>query len=345
MTNKNFLLTSKSPEMMKTFGIARAVAKTHARVMLLGESGVGKEVIAKFIHEQSPQAEKPFVPLNCAAIPKDLLESELFGHARGSFTSALTGKAGLLEEVGTGTLFLDEVGELSAELQAKLLRVLQDGDYRRVGENRLIRFNGRIISATNANMADKVRAGKFREDLLYRLSVVPITIPPLRERLEDLPELLDFLLKGMGSSCTLERKALKHLQRYHYPGNIRQLKNMLEYVQAMGVRETVIKCEIVQQAINAQAFFSVSHPSTGVVRFDSNIMGRLDQIEAGLQSGLKIEDIGRKAFEDLPSESARVRVSQWLQNKKTRALIKNHPKASSLWPKTLIWFDHYNIDL
>jgi len=220
------------PRTEQVLRLAQAVAPTDATVLLLGESGTGKEVFARAIHEAS-RAERPFVAVNCAALPRDLLESELFGHERGAFTGAAARRTGRFELAADGTLFLDEVGELAPELQAKLLRVLQEGTFERVGGTRTLRFAGRIVAATNRDLKAQVAAGRFREDLFYRLNVFPIEIPPLRERPGDIVPIAEYLLRQQGQRTgrpplALAPETARLLLAWDWPGNVRELQNVLE---------------------------------------------------------------------------------------------------------------------
>ncbi len=205
---------------------------TDANVLILGESGTGKEVVARNIHYYSKRRDKPFVPVNCGAIPRDLLESELFGHEKGAFTGALTAREGRFALASGGTLFLDEIGEMPMEMQVKLLRVLEERTYERVGGNRTYHADVRIVAATNRNLEEMVREGKFREDLFYRLEVFPIYLPPLRERIEDLPLLIAQLNERLEHekqcSVQLSPEAVSALSRYSWPGNVRELANLME---------------------------------------------------------------------------------------------------------------------
>ena len=205
------------------------VAKTDATVIVLGESGTGKELVARAIHRASPRATRPFVATNCAALTETLLESELFGHEKGSFTGAYKQRIGRLELAEGGTLFLDEIGEISGGFQAKLLRALEQHEIVRVGAAEPIKVNVRIIAATNRNLEDEVNQGRFREDLFFRLNVFPITVPPLRERLTDVPLLAEHFLEKLGyAQRSLSNDVLAALRGYHWPGNIRELRNILE---------------------------------------------------------------------------------------------------------------------
>jgi two-component system NtrC family response regulator len=223
-------IVGDSPQMQKVFRLIEKVADSDASVLITGESGTGKELVAKAIHYRSPRADKPFVALNCAAIPRELLESELFGHKKGSFTGAVRDKKGKFEEAQGGTFFLDEVGELPVELQAKLLRALQEREITPVGGSGVIRFDARILSATNLDLEEAIGEGKFREDLYYRLAVVPIHMPSLRERREDIPLLAAHFLKTLsgGQKVSLSREALDALMRHPWKGNVRELENTVE---------------------------------------------------------------------------------------------------------------------
>ena len=200
-------------------------------MLIEGESGSGKELVARALHQHGPRRHRRFCAVNCAAFTDELLEAELFGHTRGAFTGALTERAGLFEEADGGTLFLDEIGELSPRGQAKLLRVIQDGETRRIGENLPRRVDTRIVAATNRSLRDEADAGRFREDLLYRLDVIRITVPPLRARPEDVPVLArafwDEAIARLGSRATLDPATLTALARYHWPGNVRELHNAI----------------------------------------------------------------------------------------------------------------------
>ena len=210
--------------------VERAASAPFA-VLIEGESGGGKELVARAIHKGGPRRDRPFVTLNCAAIPDDLVESELFGHARGAFTGAVAERIGVFEEAHTGTLFLDEVGELSPRAQAKLLRVIQEGELRRIGENMSRRIDVRIVAATNRDLRAEAAAGRFRLDLLYRLDVVRISLPPLRDRRDDIPMLVEHLWRDAASRyashATLGVAVVSALCRYDWPGNVRELQNVL----------------------------------------------------------------------------------------------------------------------
>jgi two-component system response regulator PilR (NtrC family) len=226
-------MIGRSPEIIEIFHLISRVAPTKANVLIMGESGTGKELIAKAIHHRSLRADKPFVTVNCTAIPETLLESELFGHVKGAFTGAIANKPGLVEAAHGGTLFLDEVGEIPLSIQAKLLRFLQEREFRRVGGNEGRRVDVRVLAASNRNLENEMEEGRFREDLYYRLNVIRIKIPPLREREEDIPLLVDhFLMKFAHEQGKDIRKvsslAMRVLCSYAYPGNVRELENTIE---------------------------------------------------------------------------------------------------------------------
>lgn len=226
-------IIGQSREMLKIFDMIRRVAPTPANVLIYGESGTGKELVAQAIHNNSKVAKENFVPITCSAIPEDLMESELFGHVKGSFTGAIGDKAGLFNEADKGTAFLDEIGELTPIIQTKLLRVLQEREIKAVGGTKTQTINVRIIAATNKILEDEIKAGRFREDLFYRLAVVPIRVPPLRERKGDVPLLVDFFLKKYSKLLGKEVQeissyAMQVLMNYDFPGNVRELENIIE---------------------------------------------------------------------------------------------------------------------
>ena len=226
-------LVAEGPAMKEVLRVVHKVAPAPTTVLIEGESGTGKELIARALHDLSPRAERPFVAVNCGAIPAPLIESELFGHTKGAFTDARTAKRGLFEEADGGTLLLDEIGELPPPVQPALLRVLQQGEVRRVGDARSTRVDVRVLASTNRDLASQVQAGRFREDLYYRLNVVQVRLPPLRERQEEIGQLAERLIarhaERIGvASRRLSPRALELLQRYRWPGNVRELENALE---------------------------------------------------------------------------------------------------------------------
>jgi transcriptional regulator with PAS, ATPase and Fis domain len=224
---------------MKTvFERMARIVKTDSTVLITGESGTGKELVAKAIHYNGSRKHKPFVAVNCGAIPESLLESELFGHVRGAFTGAIRDKAGKFEAANHGTIFLDEIGTMPQHLQSKLLRVLQDQEVERVGSNKPLKLDVRVLSATNCDLDQQVRQGQFREDLFYRLNVIPLHLPPLRERRQDIMALVGVFLEKfsrlMGHShMTISRRALEALEQHAWPGNVRELENLVERLVAL----------------------------------------------------------------------------------------------------------------
>ena len=239
-------IIGESPEIKKIINEVKKIASAKSNVLLLGETGTGKELIARAIHFGSPRAERPFIPINCSAIPENLLESELFGHVRGAFTGAVTSKKGLFEEANGGTVFLDEIGDLSPSLQAKLLRVLEEQEIRPIGSNQTTKVDIRFISATNKDLAMLVKEGRFREDLYYRINVITIQLPPLRERGNDVELLARFFVqkysKEHGKNVNkIDNEALKLLKAYHWPGNIRELQNIIERAVLVSEDEVIKK--------------------------------------------------------------------------------------------------------
>lgn len=225
-------LIGTSPRMRELFSMLRKVADSPSTVLILGESGTGKELAARAVHDNSPRSAKPFVAVNCGAIPEALIESELFGHTKGAFTGAIGERAGLFEQAHGGTLFLDEIGELPLAMQTRLLRVLQEREVRRVGGTTTKKVDVRVLAASNRDLAEQIKEGSFREDLYYRINVVQVTMPPLRERIEDIPLLIEHLARKHGcsgsSGSVITSEALKCLMTYQFPGNVRELENIVE---------------------------------------------------------------------------------------------------------------------
>jgi DNA-binding NtrC family response regulator len=237
-------LNARSPAMARIFTLVENLRHTEATILITGESGTGKELLARLIHDQSPRRRGPFVAVNCGALPLELLEAEMFGHVRGAFTGAVRDRVGRCEAASDGTLFLDEVGDLPLPLQVKLLRVLQDGTFERLGENQTRVSRARVIAATHVNLTRAVREGRFREDLYYRLRVVPIEIPPLRKRREDIEPLAQVVLGRVGARHGRELRfspdALRVLLEHDWPGNVREMENALEYAVTVCRGQTVL---------------------------------------------------------------------------------------------------------
>jgi DNA-binding NtrC family response regulator len=234
-------VVARSPLTQSVFRDASLIAVSETRILITGESGVGKEVLADVVHAWSTRSAGPLVKVNCAAIPETLLESELFGHEKGSFTGAHAQRIGRFEEANNGTIFLDEIGEMSPQLQAKLLRVTQNGTFQRVGSNREIKTNARLLTATNRNLEELVKAGKFREDLFYRLNVVELNIPPLRERREDiLPLAGHFITEFANGRARFSEAVSVCIERYPWPGNVRELRNAMERAVLLSRSELIL---------------------------------------------------------------------------------------------------------
>ncbi|QWR77535.1 sigma-54 interaction domain-containing protein [Candidatus Magnetomonas plexicatena] len=258
-----YKLIGKSQEMQRLYSIIEKVASSDSTILIMGESGTGKELVAKAIHYLSVRAENPFVPVNCGAIPKELLESELFGHEKGAFTGAICARKGRFELAETGTIFLDEIGELHPSLQVKLLRVLQEREYERVGGVKTVKGDVRILAATNKNLEEATKRGEFREDLYYRLNVIPVKISPLRNRKEDIPILRDHFIKIYSDKRAIEplqinNDAMEFLMKYNWPGNVRELETLIE-------RFTILTENGVVTVEDLPDRFSLAQPHTPVV--------------------------------------------------------------------------------
>ena len=240
-------LIGQHPLIQKIQALIKKVTATDATVLVMGESGTGKELVARAIHALSPRADRPFIPVNCGAIPAELLESEIFGHERGAFTGAIGSRAGMFQLANGGTIFLDEVGEMSSPSQVKLLRVLQDGEIRPVGADRTIKVDARVIAATNKDLQVEVERNAFREDLFYRLQVIPIVMAPLRERRSDIPLLADHFLekhnrKRPDHPVRITEESMVHLWEYDWPGNVRELENLIERMVILS-EDSVVRVE------------------------------------------------------------------------------------------------------
>jgi two-component system, NtrC family, response regulator AtoC len=251
-----------SQKMQFVYSLINKVADTDSTVLIQGESGTGKELVARGLHFNSNRQHHPFVAINCSALPENLLESELFGHKKGAFTGAVADKRGLFEEANLGTIFLDEVNSMAPQLQTKLLRVLQEREVRRVGDNKSSPVNVRVVGATNEPLVPKLKDGTFREDLYYRLAVIPIEIPPLRERLEDVPLLVHHFLQKQASAAggepkKIDPKAIDILSHYNYPGNVRELENAIERACALCENNIILPADlpphIVSEALGEKA--------------------------------------------------------------------------------------------
>lgn len=251
-------IIGESPKLKEVLKIVKKVAPTDSTVLITGESGTGKELIVKLLHKLSPRANKPLVPINCGAIPKDLLESELFGHEKGAFTHAFRSRPGRFELADGGTIFLDEIGELDPSLQVKILRVIQEKEIERLGAVKSKKVDVRIVAATNRDLEEEVKRGNFREDLFYRLNVVPIYIPPLRERKEDILLLAEHFLKkfckkNKRPQLKLASETKRYLLNYHWPGNVRELENLMERMTILCEKDVVLPEDLPSKIVQGSA--------------------------------------------------------------------------------------------
>lgn len=287
-------LIGKSPKLIEALNVAKKVASSQASIFISGESGSGKEVFARYIHAESSRAKGPFIAINCSAIPENLLESELFGHAKGAFTGAIDKKMGLFEEAENGTLFLDEVGDLSLALQAKLLRVLQERKIKRVGENEFRPINARIMSATHKNLVEEIQNNTFREDLFFRLNVIPVHIPSLRERQEDILPLAEYflskysLLNNLGVKVYSE-EAKKYLLENQWKGNVRELENSVERAVVMcttpviQLSDFLLSVPVSSEVAAATPAASTPEAETGVKVFKLKVQKQLPYLQEVVQ--------------------------------------------------------------
>jgi two-component system, NtrC family, response regulator AtoC len=287
----NFI--GSSPAMQKVFSRMKRIIATDSTILVLGESGTGKEMVAKAIHFNGPRKDKPFIPVNCSAIPENLLESELFGHTRGSFTGAVKDKVGKFEAANHGTIFLDEIGTMPMHLQTKLLRVLQEQEVERVGSSRPIKLDVRVIAATNVNLEEEIRKGLFREDLFYRLNVIPITLPPLRERVADiLPLVRHFTAKYCKTMnrplMSVSREAVEALEQYQWPGNVRELENVIERTVAL-TESDHIELDDLPRGIREEARTRVSEQGVDLVKTLTDIEKKMILDALALAKGVKAQ--------------------------------------------------------
>ncbi len=263
-------IVGNSSAMLDVFKMIERVAETDSTVLILGESGTGKELVARALHFNSRRQQAPFIPVNCSALPESLLESELFGHKRGSFTGALSDKKGLFEAANGGTIFLDEVGSMSPLLQSRLLRVLQEREVRRVGENTPVYVNVRVVAASNEPIEDKMKGGSFREDLFYRLNVIPIRLPSLRERRDDIPLLVAHFVKNKtppraGRPLQITRRAVDILTQYDWPGNVRELENAIERAAVLCDGNLIRAADLPQTVLSKVKTAVASEPEEAAV--------------------------------------------------------------------------------
>ncbi|HVY39536.1 MAG TPA: sigma-54 dependent transcriptional regulator [Polyangia bacterium] len=276
-------IVGKSPVMLDVYKLVARVAGSTATVLVEGESGTGKELVARSIHTHSPRAAAPFVPVNCTALTESLLESELFGHARGAFTGAVAAKRGLFETASGGTLFLDEIGDMGPKMQAQLLRTLQDGEVRPVGGTESIRVDVRLVCATNKDLEDEVKAGRFREDLYFRINVVTVHLPPLRDRREDIPSLVAHFLSKTARRerrevAAMSQEALRLLTAYSWPGNVRELENAIE--RAVAVAKGIVLPSDLPPEVGGSASAGVAAGGSGAdggIIADRPTLGELER--------------------------------------------------------------------
>ena len=290
-------IIGQSPAMLKLFKVLETVSNTTSTILLTGETGTGKELVARAIHHNSSRAQERFVPLNCGAIPETLLEAELFGHVKGAFTGAIANRPGRLEQADRGTLFLDEIGTMSANLQSKLLRVLQEREFERVGDAQSTKVDVRFIAATNSDLAEMIKLGRFREDLFYRLNVIPIHLPPLRDRREDVPLLVQRFINKLGqkqeparANIRISQEAMRRIMAFDWPGNIRQLENTIERVLVLTPGQSQIDISDLplelQETNRVTTSSGVSLPESGI-----DLQNYLRNLERSLL-GLALERTG-----------------------------------------------------
>jgi DNA-binding NtrC family response regulator len=317
------------PLIQRIKSLIRRVAATDATVLITGESGTGKEVVARIIHNLSGRAERPFVPVNCAAIPSDLMESELFGHARGAFTGAHSARAGMFQLAEGGTVFLDEIGEVPLSLQPKLLRALQNGEIRPVGADRPQSLNVRVIAATNKDLTKELEAGTFREDLFYRLQVIPIHLPSLRSRRSDVPLLIRHFLEKANrkyhASAKISREAMVYLWEYDWPGNVRELENVIERL--------VVLCENCEIGLadlppNISSFVSEKKiPQPTLINKELDFRAALKQFEQRLiDEAMRLAD-GNKAMAARMLKLKRTTLVAKLRGRSQRKERKAHDRS------------------
>ncbi|BDS07260.1 nitrogen regulation protein NR(I) [Oceaniferula spumae] len=293
-TDSRIKIVGNSRALQDVFKIVGRVARTDAPVLVSGESGTGKELVAHAIHEYSPRSKNTIIAINCGAIPENLLESELFGHEKGAFTGAISRRAGLFEQCDGGTLFLDEIGDMPTPVQVKLLRVLQDGTFTRVGGTEMQKSDVRIVGATNKNLAEEVARGNFREDLFYRLNVVELHLPPLRARAEDIPLLAEHFLRltikrnGI-APMKLSAEALEHLKNHRWPGNVRELENTIARVCALASNDVLLPSDI-------QFTRTFSDPDAD----DAATMKALEHLQKAAPKGVKLASWITERIQELP---------------------------------------------
>ncbi len=297
-------LIGRSPAMQDIFRVIARTTRTNLTVMITGESGTGKELVARALHDFSSRAKRPFVAVNMAAIPRELIESELFGHEKGAFTGANTRSEGRFEQANGGTLFLDEIGDMPFEAQTRLLRVLQEGEYTTVGGRRPLKTDVRIVAATHQKLEDLIESGRFREDLFYRLNVVPVRLPALRERGQDVPDLArHFLVRTAESGLprkTFEQGALDRMREYAWPGNVRELENLVQRLVALHPQEVITAELVASELSNGPAVRSGSNqPETARARLHDAVTEIAQELLDGHGTGQEREDVYRHVLSEM----------------------------------------------
>jgi len=329
----------ESNSIRQVLAVLEKVADSPSTVLITGESGTGKELVARALHEGSSRRERPFITINCAAIPKDLMESELFGHEKGAFTGATTSKPGRFELADTGTLFLDEIGEIPPEMQVKLLRVLQESEFERVGGIKTIHVDVRLIAATNRDLRQAIQEGRFREDLFYRLNVVPVALPPLRERLDDIEPLVEHFITKYNQRLTrsikgISKEALERLRDYYWPGNIRELENIIERTVLFSETDTLQEKDLPPElAARTNALKARATAQGGTEAADGLARGgALDMKEVVKQATIELEkDLIQRALQETAGNvthaARRLKISRKsLQNKMKELGLREEPE-------------------
>lgn len=293
-------IVGRNPRMLDIFNFVRRIAPYYKIVTIMGETGVGKEEIAKAIHSQSPVADRPFIPLNCGALVENLVESEFFGHRKGSFTGAIADKAGIFEAAGEGTVFLDEIGDLPLSFQPHLLRVLQNGEFRRVGDTKILKARCRIIAATNRDLSKEVQSGRFREDLFFRLTPLTLRVPPLRDRKDDIPLLSRYFLKKSTERTGrkvfgISRPAQTALMSYHWPGNVRELESVIDQVVILS-SGTFIRLTDLPEHIQESGNIKTHEPVALEDLVRTHIESVIQQCSGNKTNAAKVLGISRRAL-------------------------------------------------
>jgi DNA-binding NtrC family response regulator len=314
-------MIGNGPAMTDVYRLTRQVASTSATVLLMGETGTGKELIARALHELSPRASGPFIRVNCGALSESLLESELFGHVKGAFTSAHENRTGRFEAAHGGTIFLDEINSMSYTLQVKLLRVLQEQEFERVGDTKTIRVDCRIVAATNRDLLDEIDAERFREDLYYRLNVVPVYLPPLRDRPEDIEALVTFFARKYAAANgrpipKIPSDVISMLQAYSWPGNVRELQNYIERATVLCTAETLVM-DLFPPHVRGLAPVRISRAKTGGIQKMCSELVTLGLMEAGDEA----QDIHERIV-SLVEKEVLLQVLRTCQGTQTKAAVK-----------------------